>query len=104
MVVNINSKIVVVFQHLKNYYLLFHNTISLRGAGAFSRDFTTNLTPQCRVFSQALKTEKLNAPLFPGLDTNDWCIINIYRYMYMLVGCKYLSGENLYHRAYIWAG
>ena len=29
---------------------------------AFSRDFTTNLTPQCR----ALKTEKLNALLFPG--------------------------------------
>ena len=31
------------------------------GCHAFSRDFTTNLTPQCR----ALKTEKLNALLFP---------------------------------------
>ena len=41
--------------------LLFHNIVSLRGAGDFSRDFTTNLTPQCRAFSRALKTEKLNA-------------------------------------------
>ena len=35
------------------------------GAGAFSRDFTINLSPQCRAFSRALKTEKLKAPLFP---------------------------------------
>ena len=46
--------------------------------GAFSRDFTINLSPQCRSFSRALKTEKLNAPLFPGSvgagTTNDWCI------------------------------
>ena len=34
------------------------------GAGAFSRDFTINLSPQCRGFSRALKTEKLKAPLF----------------------------------------
>ena len=27
-------------------------------------NFTTNLTPQCRAFSEALKTEKLSAPLF----------------------------------------
>ena len=26
--------------------------------GAFSRDFTTNLAPQCRAFSMALKIEK----------------------------------------------
>ena len=39
---------------------------SLRGAGAFSRDFTTDLNSQCMAFSRALKTEKLNAPLFPG--------------------------------------
>ena len=49
------------------------------GAGAFSRDFTINLTPQCRAFSRALKTEKLKAPLFPGPvragTTNDWCIM-----------------------------
>ena len=37
--------------------LLFHNIVSLRGAGDFSRDFTTNLTPQYRAFSRALKTE-----------------------------------------------
>ena len=47
-------------------------------AGAFSRDFTINLAPQCRAFSRALKTEKLKAPLFPGPvgtgTTNDWCI------------------------------
>ena len=55
------------------------NYISLRGAGAFSRNFTTNLTPQCRAFSRALKIQKLKAPLLPGPkgtgDTNDWCII-----------------------------
>ena len=48
-------------------------------AGAFSRDFTTSLAPECRAFSGALKIEKLKAPLIPGpegaVDTNDWCII-----------------------------
>ena len=34
------------------------------GAGAFRRDFTINLSRQCR----ALKTEKLKAPLFRGRD------------------------------------
>ena len=47
-------------------------------AGAFSRDFTTSLAPECRAFSGALKIEKLKAPLIPGPegagDTNDWCI------------------------------
>ena len=44
--------------------------------GPFSRDFTINLSPQCRAFSRALKTEKLKAPLFPvrAGTTNDWCI------------------------------
>ena len=46
--------------------------------GTFSRDFTINLSPQCRAFSRALKTEKLKVPLFPGPvragTTNDWCI------------------------------
>ena len=46
-------------------------------AGAFSRDFTTILAPECRAFSGALKIEKLKAPLIPGpkgaVDTNDWC-------------------------------
>ena len=47
-------------------------------AGAFSRDFTTSLAPECRAFSGALKVEKLKAGLIPGpegaVDTNDWCI------------------------------
>lgn len=53
--------------------------IIVRGAAAFSRDFTTNLDPQCRAFSGALKVGKLKVPLFPGpegtVDSNDWCII-----------------------------
>ena len=46
------------------------------GARPFCRDFTINLSPQCRAFSRALKTEKLKAPLFPvgAGTTNDWCI------------------------------
>ena len=48
-------------------------------AGAFSRDFTTTLAPECRAFSGALKIEKLKALLMPGpewaVDTNDWCIM-----------------------------
>ena len=64
--------------HQNNSQLLFHVIVSLRGAGAFSRDFTTNLARQCRGFSRALKNEKLKAPIFPGPggagDTNDWCI------------------------------
>ena len=47
-------------------HLLFFIIVNLRGAGAFSRDFTINLSPQCRAFSRALKTEMLKAPLFPG--------------------------------------
>ena len=47
-------------------------------AGAFSRNFTTILVPECRDFNGALKIEKLKAPLIPGpegaVDTNDWCI------------------------------
>ena len=43
--------------------------------GAFSRNITTNLVPQCR----ALKIEKLKPLLFPGPkgagDTNGWCMI-----------------------------
>ena len=51
-------------------------------AGAFSRDFTTSLAPECRAFSGALKIEKLKAPLIPGPEgavyTNDWCIISVF--------------------------
>ena len=47
-------------------------------AGAFSRDFTTLLAPECRAFSGALKIEKLKASLILGpegaVDTNDRCI------------------------------
>ena len=52
--------------------------VNLQGAGAFCRDFTINVSPQCRAFSRALKTEKLKSPLFPSPvgagTTNDWCI------------------------------
>ena len=46
--------------------------------GAFSRDFTTSLAPECMAFSGALKIEKpLKVPLIPSpegaVDTNDWC-------------------------------
>ena len=47
-------------------------------AGAFSRDFTTILAPECRAFSGALKIEMLKTPLILGpegaVNTNDWCI------------------------------
>ena len=60
--------------------------------GAFSRDFTTILAPECRALSGALKIEKLKAPLNPGpegaVDTNDWCIntINPYKHGVLLRG------------------
>ena len=37
------------------------------GAEYFSREFTIFLSPQCKAFTRALQTEKLKAPLFPGL-------------------------------------
>ena len=56
--------------------------VSPREGGAFSRDFTTILAPECRAFSGALKIEKLKAPLIPGpkgaVDTNDWCTSHLY--------------------------
>ena len=47
-----------------------------------SRDFISNLTPQCRAFSRALKIKKLKGPMFPGpgrgreyrTDNSYWCI------------------------------
>ena len=59
--------------------VIFCSLVSVPGrAGAFSRDFTTSLAPECRAFSGALKIEKLKAPPIPGpegaVDTNDWCI------------------------------
>ena len=47
-------------------HLLLVIIVNLQGAGAFSRGFTINLSPQCMAFSRALKTEKLKAPLSPG--------------------------------------
>ena len=49
------------------------------GWGAFSRDFTINLSPQCWAFIGAFKTEPLKAhailrPVGAGI-TNDWCMI-----------------------------
>ena len=60
-------------------HLLIFIIFRPRGAGAFSRDFTTNLARQCRAFNGALKIGKLKAPLFPGpkvrgVDSNGWCI------------------------------
>ena len=49
-------------------FVVLHYCQPPGGAGAFSRDFTINLSPQCAAFSRALKTEKLKAPLFPGPD------------------------------------
>ena len=75
--------------HQNNSQLLFHVIVSPWGAGAFSRGFTKTLAQQCRAFNQALKIEKLKAPLFPrpggAEDANDWCIM-----FSMLVGvfCK----------------
>ena len=39
-----------------------------RGGGVFNWDFNTNLDPQFRAFSRALKIEKLKASLFPDLE------------------------------------
>ena len=67
--------------HQNNSQLLFHVIVSPWGAGAFSRGFTKTLARQCQAFSQALKIEKLKAPLFPSPggagDANDWCIIDL---------------------------
>ena len=59
-------------------HLLFFIIVIPREGGAFSRDFTIILAPECKAFSVALKIEKLKTPLIPGpkgaVDTNDWCI------------------------------
>ena len=59
-------------------FVVLHYCQSL-GTEVFSRDLTINLSPQCRAFCRALKTEKLKVPLFPGPvgagTTNDWCIM-----------------------------
>ena len=65
--------------------IYFSSLLSVPGrTGAFSRDLTTSLAPECRAFSGAMKIEKLKAPLIPGpegaVDTNDWCIRCIYNF------------------------
>ena len=63
-------------------FIIFHP----QGAGASSRDFTTNLVRQCRAFSGALEIGKLKAPLFRGpkgaVDSNEWCITLIKSYYF----------------------
>ena len=60
------------------------------------RNFTINLSPQCRAFSRALKAEKLKAPLFPG-TINDWCIISTVIRPLPLIqdGQMSVSGESM---------
>ena len=66
------------FKGFRSFVVLHLNIASLWGPGAFRGAFTTNVAPQCRAFSRALKIEKLKAPLFRGPkgagDTNDRCI------------------------------
>ena len=68
-------------------------------AGAFSRDFTTSLAPECRAFSGALKIEKLKALLIPGpdgaVDTNDWCITQD-AHAAIFKGCKMIIFRIFY--------
>ena len=52
------------FKWFRSFVLIYYCQPPM--GGAFSRDFTTNLTPQCRAFSRALNIEKLKSPLFPG--------------------------------------
>ena len=77
---NMGRKFIQMVQAGGPGHLLVFIIVNFRGSGAFSRDFTINLSPQCRAFSRALKTEKLKAPLFPGSvgagTTNEWCIIS----------------------------
>ena len=82
-------------------FVVLHYCQPPRGAGAFSRDFTINLSPQCRAFSRALETEKL-APLFLGPvgagTTNGWCITLQICYgpiFYMSNSGQHCHGPNL---------
>ena len=53
------------------------SSLSVPGrAGAFSRDFTTSLAPECRAFSGALKIEKLKVTalwVLPVLVGSNMC-------------------------------
>ena len=60
----IEEKMESLFKWFRSFFVIHY--CQTPGAGAFSKDFTTNLAPQCRAFSRALKSEKLKAPLFWG--------------------------------------
>ena len=47
-------------------FVVLHLILSAPRGGGSSRDFNTNLAPQCRAFSRALEIETLKAPLFCG--------------------------------------
>ena len=65
---------------MESLFKCLRSFVFIHNCGTFSRDFTTNLAPQCRTI-RALKIEKLKAPLFRGAeDTNDWCIIHFRAY------------------------
>ena len=49
-------------------------------AGAFSWNFIINMSPQCRAFSKALKTEKLKPRYFPAPLGRDYKILVPYKY------------------------
>ena len=64
-------------------------------AGAFSRDFTTSLAPECRTFHGALKIEKLKAPLIPGPKSR-W--IQMTGALKIVLQFRGLSQDSLYPR------
>ena len=83
------------FKWSRSFVVLFY--CQPPGGGAFNRDFTINLSPQCRTFSRALKNERLKAPLFPGPygtgTTNDWCIITAFFLLQTWVIIRHISTE-----------
>ena len=56
--------------HQNNSQLLLHIIVSSPGAGAISRDFTTNIAPQRQAFCRALIIINLKAQLFPGPESS----------------------------------
>ena len=67
----------------------------------FSKDFTTNLNPECWAFSRALKIDKLKAPLLPSpieaIDTIDWFMTPIiYLFFFANVQSFYPTELGLY--------
>ena len=52
--------------------------LSVMYGEAKSRVVTISLSPQCKAYTRALKSEKALSPPIPvgggAMDTNDWCI------------------------------